>query len=82
MKRKFVPSHRINKKQIGKPAMIRLRNGAVLFGTVREVRNNGVMFIPVSAKHPLTGKQAKTSLFFFPIIFIPFFFFPGIFLFI
>ncbi|SMO33332.1 hypothetical protein [Melghirimyces algeriensis] len=79
MQKRFIPAHKIGKEHIGKPAMIRLRNGAVLYGTVKKVRNNGIIFVPIRKHQP--RNQTKANLFFFPFLFIPFFFFGGVILF-
>jgi hypothetical protein len=70
---KYIPHHQLP-KQIGKPVMLRLKSGKELYGSISEVRKNGIMFLPVHVRTRSSSDQAKTKLFFVPI-FVPFAFF-------
>jgi hypothetical protein len=65
---KYVPPHQLNSKHIGKPTKLLLKNGKEIYGTIKEIRKNGIVFIPVN-------KKTQSSLFFPPFIFVPFGFF-------
>ncbi|RAL26069.1 hypothetical protein [Thermoflavimicrobium daqui] len=79
---KYVPPHQLNLQHIGKPTKLLLKNGKVLYGTIKEVRKNGIIFIPAQYSTQRSNRQTHTSWFrfIFPI-FIPFRFFVPIFIF-
>jgi hypothetical protein len=68
---KYVPPHQLGAKHLGKPTKLVLKNGKEIYGTIKEIRKNGIVFIP--------AKKGVQSNLFFPIIFVPIgFFFPFI----
>jgi hypothetical protein len=68
---KYVPPHQLSSKHLGKPTKLLLKNGKEIYGTIKEIRKNGIIFIPAN-------KEVQSSLF-FPFFFFPFgFFFPFI----
>jgi hypothetical protein len=68
---KHLPRHQLTHQHIGKPMKLVLKNGEVIYGAIKEVRNNGIIFIPVNT--PLLKKHKADSKGFFPFIFFPIF---------
>lgn len=73
---KYIPPHQLKKKHIGKSMKIHLKNKKVLYGSIKEIRTDGILFLPKQKR----SNKIRTQ-FFWPIlivpIFIPFgFFFP------
>jgi hypothetical protein len=66
---KYVPPHQLGSEHIGKPTKLVLKNRKVIYGTIKEIRTDGIVFIHAN-------KEAHSSLFFaffFPFgFFIPF----------
>ncbi|SEM96793.1 hypothetical protein [Lihuaxuella thermophila] len=67
-KTKYLPPQQLSAKHLGKPTKLLLKNGKVLYGTIKEIRSNGIIFIPAS--------EVRSKLF-VPFIFFPFGFFVG-----
>lgn len=72
MQAKYVPPSQLNRSHIGKPMMLRLKNGSEVYGTMKEIHKNGIVFVPSKLKND----NVQTSQFFpFVPFFVPFFFF-------
>jgi hypothetical protein len=65
---KYIPPNKLSQKHVGKPTKLVLKNGKKIYGTIKEIRKNGIIFIPAT-----TSAQI-----FFPIFFPFGFFFPFI----
>ncbi|MGA9175242.1 MAG: hypothetical protein WBZ33_14895 [Thermoactinomyces sp.] len=65
---KYIPPNQLSQKHVGKPTKLVLKNGKEIYGTIKEIRKNGIIFI-----------QATTTTQIFSPFFFPFgFFFPFI----
>ncbi|MBA4494780.1 hypothetical protein ACFO25_17290 [Paenactinomyces guangxiensis] len=71
-KLQYVPPHQLGRQHVGKPMKLLLKNGKEIYGTIKEVRKNGVVFIPAAAA---SRHQTGANQFFGWFIFIPFGFF-------
>ncbi|MBA4541626.1 MULTISPECIES: hypothetical protein [Thermoactinomyces] len=69
---RYIPNDQLT-QAIGKPIMLRLKNGKKLYGTIDEVRKNGIMFLPARVGSRGSSGQAEVRL--FVPFFIPFGFF-------
>jgi hypothetical protein len=66
---KYVPPHQLGPEHIGKPTKLVLKNGKTMYGTIKEIHKNGILFI-----HADKGTHSSLFFpFFFPFgFFIPF----------
>ncbi|SFJ24067.1 hypothetical protein [Thermoflavimicrobium dichotomicum] len=70
---RYIPSHQLNRQHTGKPTKLLLKNGKVIYGTIKEIRKNGIIFLPIN-NQSRKKKNMQSTLIFFPI-FIPIGFF-------
>ncbi|BCU81713.1 hypothetical protein JIR001_14990 [Polycladomyces abyssicola] len=62
----YVPPRQLSQEHVGKPMKLILKNGKVMYGVIKEIKKDGIVFKPIKT-------QVSKSQFFFP--FFPFFFF-------
>lgn len=73
----YVPRHQLKTRHIGKPVKLILINGKTIYGVIKEIHQNGIVFIPAQKKRKKNKANAKWFLpIFIPFfIIVPFFFF-------
>lgn len=74
---KYIPARRLTRQHIGKFMKLRLKNGTEIYGAIKEIRKDGIVFMSVSTKS--SRARSRSIPFIIVPIFVPFdFFFPFI----